>query len=94
MGNRLYVGNLSFDTSEDDLRTALTEGGRTVKDIHIVTDRETGKPRGFAFAEMANDADASAAIEALDGKDLGGRTLKVNEAKERQPRGGGGGGRG
>ena len=90
MGNRIYIGNLSFDTSEDDLRTALTEGGRTVKDIHIVTDRETGKPRGFAFAEMANDADASAAIEALDGKDLGGRTLKVNEAKERQPRGGGG----
>ncbi len=90
MGNRIYIGNLSFDTSEDDLRAALTEGGRTVKDIHIVTDRETGKPRGFAFAEMANDADASAAIEALDGKDLGGRTLKVNEAKERQPRGGGG----
>ena len=90
MGNRLYIGNLSFDTSEDILRAALTEGGRTVKDIHIVTDRETGKPRGFAFADMANDADASAAIEALDGKDLGGRTLKVNEAKERQPRGGGG----
>ena len=90
MGNRIYIGNLSFDTSEDDLRAALTEGGRTVKDIHMVTDRETGKPRGFAFAEMANDADASAAIEALDGKDLGGRTLKVNEAKERQPRGGGG----
>ncbi len=94
MGNRLYIGNLSFDTSEDDLRAALTEGGRTVKDIHIVVDRETGRPRGFALAEMANDADAIAAIEALDGKDLGGRTLKVNEAKERQPRSGGGGGRG
>ena len=90
MGNRLYIGNLSVDTSEDDLRAALTEGGRTVKDIHIVLDRETGRPRGFAFAEMANDADAIAAIEALDGKDLGGRTLKVNEAKERQARSGGG----
>ena len=93
MGNRLYIGNLSFDTSEEDLRAALTEGGRTVKDIQIITDRETGRPRGFAFAEMGNDADALAAIESLDGKDLGGRNLTVNEAKERQPRGGGGGGR-
>ena len=91
MGNRLYIGNLSFDTSEEDLRAALTEGGRTVKDIQIVSDRETGRPRGFAFAEMGNDADARAAIESLDGKDLGGRNLTVNEAKERQPRGGGGG---
>ena len=87
-------------TGEDGLRAALTEGGRNVKDIHIVTDRETGRPRGFAFAEMANDADAQSAIEALDGTDLDGRTLKVNEARERQPRsggsggGGGGGGRG
>ena len=93
MGSRLYIGNLSFDTTEDNLRAALTEGGRSVKDIHIMTDRETGRPRGFAFADMGNDAEASAAIEALDGKDLDGRTLKVNEAKERQPRGGGGGGR-
>ena len=91
MGNRLYIGNLNFETSEDDLRAALTEGGRTVKDIHIVADRETGRPRGFAFAEMGNDAEAAAAIEALDGKDLNGRTLTVNEARERQPRGGGGG---
>ena len=91
MGNRLYIGNLSFETSEEDLRAALTEGGRTVKEIHIVSDRETGRPRGFAFAEMGNDADARAAIESLDGKDLGGRNLTVNEAKERQPRGGGGG---
>ncbi len=80
--------------TEDTLRAALTEGGRTVKDIHIVADRETGRPRGFAFAEMSNDAEAAAAIEALDGKDLNGRTLKVNEAHERQPRGGGGGRRG
>ncbi len=92
MDSRLYIGNLSWDTTEDTLRAALTEGGRTVKDIHMVSDRETGRPRGFAFAEMANDAEASAAIEALDGKELDGRALKVNEAKERQPRGSGGGG--
>ena len=94
MGSRLYIGNLTLETTEDTLRAALTEGGRTVKDIHIVADRETGRPRGFAFAEMGNEAEAAAAIEALDGKDLNGRTLKVNEARERQPRGGGGGGHG
>ena len=94
MGSRVYIGNLSFDASEDSLTAALSEDGRGVKEVHIVTDRETGRPRGFAFAEMANEADAQAAIEALDGKDLDGRTLKVNEAKERQPRAGGGGGGG
>ncbi len=94
MGSRLYIGNLGFDTTEDTLNASLSEGGRTVKEIHIVTDRDTGRPRGFAFAEMANEADAQAAITDLDGKDLDGRPLKVNEAKERQPRGGGGGGRG
>ena len=92
MGKRLYIGNLSFNTTEDGLRAALSEGGRTVTDVHIVTDRDTGRPRGFAFAEMASDADAAGAIEALDGKALDGRNLKVNEAQERQPRGGGGGG--
>jgi len=94
MGSRLYIGNLSWDTTEDTLTAALTEDGRGVKEVHIVTDRETGRPRGFAFAEMANEADAQAAIEALNGKDLDGRELNVNEAKERQPRGGGGGGGG
>ena len=94
MGSRLYIGNLSFTTTEDSLNAALSEGGRTVKDIHIVIDRETGRPRGFAFAEFANDADAQAAIADLDGKDLDGRNLTVNEAKERQPRAGGGGGGG
>ncbi len=94
MGSRLYIGNLNLATTEDTLRAALTEGGRTVKDIHIVADRETGRPRGFAFAEMGNEAEAAAAVEALDGKDLNGRTLTVNEARERQPRGGGGGGGG
>ena len=94
MGSRLYIGNLSWDTTEDTLTAALTEDGRGVKEVNIVMDRETGRPRGFAFAEMANDADAEAAIQALDGQNLDGRELKVNEAKERQPRSGGGGGGG
>ena len=90
MGSRIYIGNLSFDTNEDSLTALLTEDGRGVKEVHIVMDRETGRPRGFGFAEMANEADAQAAISALDGKSLDGRDLKVNEAKEREPRGGGG----
>jgi RNA recognition motif-containing protein len=94
MGTRLYIGNLSFNTTEDTLRKALTEGGRTVKDLHLPSDRETGRPRGFAFAEMGSDAEAKAAIAALDGKQLDGRALKVNEAQERAPRPGGGGGGG
>ena len=98
MGNRLYVGNLSFDITEDSLRAALEGAGGTCKDIHIVTDRETGRPRGFAFAEMSNDAEAQAVIDTMDGKDLEGRNLTVNEAKPRTEggggrRGGGGGGR-
>ena len=94
MTKRLYVGNLSFDTSEDALKSAFEQDGRKVDSVSIVTDRDTGRPRGFAFVEMVNEADASAAIAALDGTDLDGRTLKVNEAKERRPRGGGGGDRG
>ena len=92
MGTRLYVGNLSFDTTEDTLRAALEADGRGVKEVNMVLDRDTGRPRGFAFAEMANDNDAQAAIKALDGTELDGRNLKVNEAHERQPRSGGGGG--
>jgi len=94
MGTRLYIGNMSWDTTEDDLMAALTEGGRTVKDLHVVIDRETGRPRGFAFAEFNSEADAQSAIADLDGKNLDGRDLKVNEAQERKPRGGGGGGGG
>ncbi|MBI5361811.1 MAG: RNA-binding protein, partial [Planctomycetes bacterium] len=94
MGTRLYVGNLSFNTTEDSLRKALSEGGRVVKDLHLPSDRETGRPRGFAFAEMGSEADAKAAIAALDGKQLDGRPLRVNEAQERAPRPGGGGGGG
>ena len=91
MGARLYIGNLSFDTTEDTLRNALSEGGRQVKEVHIMTDRDTGRPRGFAFAEMGSDQDAQAAIQSLSGTNLDGRDLNVNEARERQPRSGGGG---
>ena len=94
MGNRLYIGNMSWDTTEDALRAVLSEGGRTLKDLHIVMDRDTGRPRGFAFAEFNNEADAQSAISDLDGKDVDGRALKVNEAQERKPQGGGGGGGG
>lgn len=89
--SKLYVGNLSYDTDEATLRAAFEEGGRTVNSVAIITDRETGRPRGFAFVEMGSPADAEAAISALDGKQLDGRQIRVNEAR---PRGGGGGGRG
>ena len=98
MGKRLYVGNLSDDTTEDSLRAAFSEDGRTVTEVHIMVDRDSGRPRGFGFVEMGSDSEAQAAIEALDGVDLDGRNLRVNEARERQGggggrRGGGGGGR-
>ncbi|PYT77318.1 MAG: RNA-binding protein [Acidobacteria bacterium] len=91
----LFVGNMSFQTTEADL-TALFRPFGQVGRIHIVTDRETGRARGFAFVEMPNDAEAAKAIAALDGKEMGGRNLKVNEARpkgERPPRGNSGGGR-
>jgi RNA recognition motif-containing protein len=91
MGTRLYIGNLSFNTTSDMLRQALEADGRTVKDLHLPTDRESGRPRGFGFAEMASESEAQAAIEALNGRDLDGRTLNVNEARERTGGGGGGG---
>jgi hypothetical protein len=90
MGNRLYVGNLPYSISEDELRDAFGADGRQVAEVAIITDRETGRPRGFAFVTMASETDAKSAVEAMDGQKLGGRTLKVNEAQER--RGGGGGG--
>ena len=90
MGSKLYVGNLSYTTTEDSLRTAFAANGRTVQEVAIPSDRETGRPRGFAFVTMGSDADAKAAITALDGKDLDGRSLKVNEAQDRPPRSGGG----
>jgi cold-inducible RNA-binding protein len=92
-GTRLYVGNISFHTSEDTLRQAFEQGGGKVVEVKIVTDRDTGQPRGFAFVEMGSPADAQAAMEAWNGQQLDGRSLKVNEAQERTG-GGGGGGRG
>ena len=94
MGTKLYVGNLNFTTTEEALRSAFAANGRTVKEVAIPSDRETGRPRGFAFVTMGSDADAKAAITAMDGKDLDGRSLRVNEAQERPPRSGGGGGGG
>ena len=93
MGKRLYVGNLSYDATDDSIRAAFSASG-TVADVHVMTDRDTGRPRGFGFVEMGSDAEAQAAIEAMDGADLDGRAIKVSEAKERQPRGGGGRGGG
>ncbi|MCA8968584.1 MAG: RNA-binding protein [Planctomycetes bacterium] len=97
MTTRLFVGNLSFQTTEETLISAFSQDERDVQSVSIMTDRETGRPRGFAFVEMGNESDAQAAIEALDGTELDGRVLRVNEAQERKPRtggGGGGGGRG
>ncbi len=87
--NKLYVGNLSFNSSEEDVREAFSAHG-TVTSVNLVMDRETGRPRGFAFVEMGSDNEARAAIDALDGRDLDGRNLKVNVAKPREPRSGGG----
>lgn len=89
--NKLYVGNMSFDTTEADLETAFSPFG-TIQSINIVTDRDTGRPRGFGFVEMGSDAEAQAAIEGLNGQNLGGRTIAVNVARPRQNRTGGGGG--
>ncbi len=92
MGTRLYVGNLPFSTDEAQLRELFQEGGRQVTEVKIITDRDTGRPRGFAFVEMANQADADGAVNALNGREFGGRALTVNEAREQAPRRGGGGG--
>lgn len=92
MGNKLYVGNLSYGTTEDSLRVAFEAGGRQVARASVVTDRETGRSRGFGFVEMATAEDAKAAIAALDGTQLDGRAIKVNEARDRNAGGGGGGG--
>jgi len=91
MSTKLYVGNLSFDTSSEQLQTIFSEAG-TVQSASVVEDRETGRSRGFGFVEMSTKEEAQAAITALDGKDVDGRNLKVNEAKPRENRSGGGGG--
>lgn len=91
MSKRLFVGNLSYETTEDSLRAAFEADGRQVTDVHLVIDRETGRPRGFGFVEMATEADAEAAISALDGADVDGRNIHVNAARPRESGGGGGG---
>ena len=91
MSKKKYVGNLPFSATEADLRELFETHG-SVESINVITDRETGRPRGFAFVEMSDAAAASKAMQALDGRDHGGRNLKVNEANERPARSGGGGG--
>jgi RNA recognition motif-containing protein len=91
MSTRLYVGNLSFNTTGDTIREEFSALGE-VTDVHVVMDRETGRPRGFAFVTMGSPADAAKAINEMNGKMVDGRPLRVNEAEERAPRGGGGGG--
>lgn len=88
---KLYVGNLSFDTTQQELETLFAEIG-TVTSTNIIEDRETGRPRGFGFVEMSSKEEGQNAISQLNGKEVGGRQLKVNEAKPQENRGGGGGG--
>jgi RNA recognition motif-containing protein len=89
----IYVGNLSFEATEESVR-ALFEAYGTVGRVNIVTDRDTGQPRGFGFVEMANDGEGEKAIAAVNGTELGGRALNVNEARPKAERSGGGGGGG
>lgn len=94
MGKKLYVGNLGYGVSSSDLEQLFTPHG-TVESAQVIEDRSTGQSKGFGFVEMGSDAEAQAAMTALNGKDHGGRALTVNEAKPRESRtGGGGGGRG
>jgi RNA recognition motif-containing protein len=92
MGTRLYVGNLSYNVTEPELRDVFAEGGKNVVEVKVVMDRETGRPRGFAFVEMGSDQEAADAIANLTGREIQGRAISVSEARERAPRGGGGGG--
>jgi cold-inducible RNA-binding protein len=91
VAKKMYVGNLSYTANEDELRRIFEEFGNVVS-AQVIMDRETGRSKGFAFVEMSSDQEAQAAISALDGKEIGGRVLKVNEARPREDRGGGGGG--
>jgi RNA recognition motif-containing protein len=94
MGNRLFVGNLPFDVTEAQVREFIEGDNRKVRSVKIVTDKDTGRPRGFAFVDVETDEEAQSAISALNGKELGGRQVVVNEAQERGGGGkfGGGGG--
>jgi len=91
MAMKLYVGNLSFQTSSEDLQQLFSQAG-TVESASVVEDRDTGRSRGFGFVEMASKEEGEKAIEQFNGTDLGGRNLTVNEARPREDRGGGGGG--
>jgi RNA recognition motif-containing protein len=95
MGKKLYVGNLSYDISDNELKELFAPYG-AVRSAQVIADRDTGRSKGFGFVEMSSDQEAQKAIEALNGKDVGGRPLTVNEARPREERGpgGGGGGRG
>src|SRR5687767_3943240 len=91
MNNKLYVGNLSFNTTENDLQDTFSAHG-TVTEANLITDRETGRARGFGFVTMSSDEEANKAVEALNGAELDGRTITVNIARPREERSGGGGG--
>ena len=91
MSTKLYVGNLAFQTTSQELQELFAQAG-TVESASVVEDRDTGRSRGFAFVEMSTKEEAASAIEQFNGKEVGGRALKVNEAKPRENRGGGGGG--
>jgi RNA recognition motif-containing protein len=91
MTNKLYVGNLNFRVSSDDLQALFAEAG-SVESARVIEDRDTGRSRGFGFVEMGSDAEAAAAIEKFNGMDYDGRNLAVKEAQPREDRGGGGGG--
>ena len=93
MSSKLYVGNLPFSISEDSLRELFADSG-TVESVNIITDRDTGRSKGFGFVEMSTDEEAQSAIEKLNGEEMEGRSLKVNKAKPKESGGRGGGGRG
>ena len=93
MGNRLYVGNLAFDSTSETVRSAFQQFGE-VTDVHIVMDRQTGQSRGFGFVTMGSQTEAATAMQSMNGAELDGRRLRVNEAEERPQRSGGGGGGG
>ncbi|MEM6672587.1 MAG: RNA-binding protein [Planctomycetota bacterium] len=86
MSARLFVGNLSWDTTTDTLRQAFESGGHPVNDVHIVLDRETGRPRGFGFVELPDDNAAQNAMSQMDGQMVDGRPIRISEARERAPR--------
>lgn len=93
MSKKLFVGGLSWGTDDEGLRQAFAKFGQ-ISEAKVITDRETGRSRGFGFITFASDSDAQSAMSEMDGKELDGRTIKVNEAQERPPRSGGGGGGG